>query len=117
MSVEYPLLGQIPGAPELEDAWIKAKLGEPGYLTGKDAEIAACDAATVPVVTCHAVMSVIDKMIALGQGAGLAGLSPRAQQGHRFAVARLAIDFVSGPGRLASALRTGLLRRVVAWAG
>ena len=33
-------LRDMPGAPELEDEWIKAKLGEPGYLAGKDAEVA-----------------------------------------------------------------------------
>jgi hypothetical protein len=44
-------LRDMPGAPDLEDAWIKAKLGEPGYLADKDAETAACDAMTVPVVT------------------------------------------------------------------
>jgi hypothetical protein len=102
-------LRDLPGASELEDAWIKAKLGEPGYLIGKDAEVAACDAMTVPVVTGQADMTVIDKIIALAQTAGAAGLSAAAWQAHRFAIARLAIDFVSGPSGLASALRTGLL--------
>ncbi len=60
----------MPGAAELEDAWLRARLGEPGdpgtaYLTGKDAEVAACDALTVPVVTGHGDMTVIDKIIAL----------------------------------------------------
>ena len=36
-------------------------------------------------------------------------LTPPALQAHRYAIARLAIDFVSGPSGLASALRTGLL--------
>jgi Domain of unknown function (DUF222) len=103
-------LRQIPGAAELEDAWLRARLGEPAdpgtaYLTGKDAEVAACDALTVPVVTGHADMTVIDKIIALGSGAP----SGQARQAHRYAIARLAVDFVSGPGGLASALRTGLL--------
>ena len=44
-------LRQLPGAADLEDAWLRARLGEDGYLTGKDAEAAACDALTVPVVT------------------------------------------------------------------
>jgi HNH endonuclease len=102
-------LRDMPGAPELEDAWIKAKLGEPEYLAGKDAEVAACDAMAVPVVTGHADMAVIDKIIALARAAGPADLSSSAWQVHRFAIARLAIDFVSGPGGLASALRTGLM--------
>src|SRR5580693_9459736 len=49
----------------IEQAWINAARGEPGYLTGKDAEAAACDALTVPVVTGHADMQVIDKIIEL----------------------------------------------------
>ncbi len=119
-----------PGASEVEDAWIRARLGEDGYLTGKDAETAACDALTVPVVTGHADMTVIDKMICLalsaaghqhpGGGhadhagaqdgaAGLRMMSPAARDALRHAIARLAIDFVSGPDGIAAALRTGLL--------
>ncbi len=106
-------LRQMPGAAELEDAWLRARLGEgtdaaTAYLTGKDAEVAACDALTVPVVTGHADMTVIDKIIALS-AAGPLPLSAEARQAHRYAIARLAVDFVSGPGGLASALRTGLL--------
>jgi hypothetical protein len=108
-------LRQLPGAADLEDAWLRARLGEPGdpgtaYLTGEDAEVAACDALSVPVVTGHADMSVIDKIIALAAASpDPAQMSPQARQAHRHAVARLAVDFVSGPGGLASALRTGLL--------
>ena len=106
-------LRQLPGAADLEDAWLRARLGEgadPGtaYLTGTDAEVAACDALTVPVVTGHGDMAVIDKIIALAS-AGPPPLTSEARQAHRYAIARLAIDFVSGPGGLASALRTGLL--------
>lgn len=41
-------LRQMPGAADLEDAWLRARLGEPAdpgtaYLTGKDAAAAACD--------------------------------------------------------------------------
>jgi hypothetical protein len=126
--VQIPIsqLRDMPGAGDLEDQWLRARLGEgqdgPGYLDGKDAEVAACDALTVPVVTGRADMSVIDKLIALahatccGQhcqaGAGTApALSPAAWQAHRYAIARLAIDFGSGPGGIAAALRTGLLGR------
>jgi len=38
-----------------------------------------------------------------------AGLSPQAHAALRHAIARLAVDFLSGPGGLASALRTSLL--------
>jgi len=107
-------LRDLPGASELEDAWIRAKLGEPGYLAGQDAEVAACDSMMVPVVTGHADMTVIDKIIDLvlaahAPDARRQPMSPGAWQAHRYAIARLAVDFVSGPGGLASALRTGLL--------
>jgi hypothetical protein len=62
-------LRQMPGARDLEDAWIRARLGEDGYLTGTDAEAAACDAQTVPVVTGTMDPSVIDKMIQLARTA------------------------------------------------
>jgi hypothetical protein len=108
-------LRQMPGAAELEDAWLQARLGEdtdPGtaYLTGPDAETAACDALTVPVVTGHGDMSVIDKIIALASASQDPNqMSPQARQAHRYSIARLAVDFVSGAGGLAAALRTGLL--------
>jgi hypothetical protein len=112
--VHVPLsqLRQLPGAADLEDAWLRARLGEPAdpgtaYLTGKDAEVAACDALTVPVVTGHADMSVIDKIIALALACSGHPTGPRTET--RYAIARLALDFVSGPHGLASALRTGLL--------
>jgi hypothetical protein len=147
-TVHIPInqLRKMPGAADLEDAWLRARLGEPAdpgtaYLTGKDAEAAACDALTVPVVTGHADMSAIDKIIALalaGSGGtphcdiggpeestaatrppttgnwpnGTGPVRPgsgEAYQALRYAIARLALDFVSGPGGLASVLRTGLL--------
>lgn len=53
MIAHIPLsqLRRLPGAQDLEDACIRASLGEDGYLAGKDAGAAACDAQTVPVVT------------------------------------------------------------------
>jgi hypothetical protein len=62
-------LRQLPGAGDLEDAWIRARLGEDGYLTGKDAEAAACDAQAVPVVTGTMDPTVIDQMIDLARTA------------------------------------------------
>jgi hypothetical protein len=127
----------MPGARELEDAWIRARLGEDGYLTGKDAEATACDAQTVPVVTGTVDGTVIDKMIDLARTAAEAGgpdnVSPatgadRADQDRaardrdrstdpssqawralRYSMARLAIDLVSGPAGVAAILRQGLL--------
>jgi len=134
-------LRQMPGGSGLEDAWIRSRLpGEDGYLTGKDAEAAACDAMIVPVVTGRADLTVVDKMIALalsaidgghraGQviggdrasGSEVSGggdatdrvrsraMSPQAWRALRYAIARLAIDLVSGPAGLAAVLRAGLL--------
>jgi len=111
-------LREMPGAAGLEDAWIRARLGEDGYLAGKDAEAAACDAQTVPVVTGTMDPSVIDQMIDLAQAAAQAaaearspGLSPEAWRALRHAMARLAIDLVSGPAGVAAILRRGLLDR------
>src|SRR5215469_17048807 len=109
-------LRQQPGAPELEQAWLNARLGEPGYLTGKDAEAAACDATIVPVVTGHADMTVVDKIIELALAAGdkpvkLRPMSRDARDSLRYAIARLAMDFLSGPNGLAGFLRTTLFAR------
>jgi Domain of unknown function (DUF222) len=155
--IPFRELRQHPEAPEQEEAWLRGKAGEPGYLTGKDAEAAACDAVAEPVVTGHADMRVVDKIIALALAAagitlsgtdtgqadsdasdyddagpddshhswGIAGGGPRAasrarlrarerftpdtMRALRYAIARLAIDFVSGPAGLAGWLRTTLL--------
>jgi uncharacterized protein DUF222/HNH endonuclease len=132
--IHIPLsqLRQLPGAQELEDAWIRARLGEEGYLAGQDAETAACDAQTVPVVTGAMDPGVIDQMIDLARtaaeadsrdaraagratasnepGAARSGaLSPEAWRALRYAMARLAVDLVSGPAGIAAVLRQGLL--------
>jgi hypothetical protein len=131
--VHIPLsqLRQLPGAVGLEDAWIRARLGEDGYLTGDAAEAAACDAQSVPVVTGTVDPPVIDKIIGLAHAAGSrppspgtrvgseprpAGAmsgppSPAARQALRHAIVRLAIDLVSGPSGVAAALRQGLLEK------
>ncbi len=141
VSVHIPLsqLRRMDGASAVEEAWLNARLGEPGYLTGKDAETAACDALSTPVVTGHADLTVIDTMIAValayahnavnpaGHGADTGGvdtggggrdayhdrpatLSPEAYAALRHTMGRLAIDFVSGPSGIAGLLRTGLLQ-------
>jgi hypothetical protein len=175
--IPFPQLRQHPDAPAAEEVWLRGAAGEPGYLTGKDAEAAACDAVGVPVVTGHADMRVVDKIIALalaaagltldgtdpdqaaddgvsdpdstspidgdhddagsqdnagdsGRSWGIAGgprgadaaraasrarlrardrFTPDAMQALRYAIARLAIDFVSGPAGIAGWLRTTLL--------
>ena len=150
--IHIPLsrLRQLPGAQDLEDAWIRARAGQDGYLSGTDAETAACDAQAVPVVTGTMDPDVIDKMISLARTAGEAGepyapagneddvtagdgaaegaarttatpgrpvpvrsgaLSPEAWHALRYAMARLAIDLVSGPAGVAAILRQGLLEK------
>jgi hypothetical protein len=151
-------LRAMPGAAGLEDVWIRALLGEGGYLTGADAEAAACDAMIVPVVAGTMDASALDRMIDLVLGAfghhrpaqpqpspdraahrdqidrlgmdaasafaasspsatsafsagrpGPEQMSPQAWQALRYALARLAVDLVSGPAGVASILRRGML--------
>jgi len=107
------------GASTIEEAWLAGMADEHGYLTGKDAEVIACDALIVPVVTGHPDLDVVDEMIVLvAQHLGVdpdasdsrsMPLTPQSWQALRYAIARLAIDLVSGPGGLASVLRRGLL--------
>jgi hypothetical protein len=136
---------ELDGAGTLTDAFLAAAAGLPGYLAGKDAEVAACDAIVSPVVTGNPDVSIVDQMIEVmldfldeagsggstGPGSDPHGsttsdsagperpatalrerckaLPPEAWQALRDAVARLAVDLVSGRGGLASALRQGLL--------
>lgn len=95
--VHMPLsaLRELAGAAGIEDTWIRARLGEDGYLTGQDAETASCDAQTVPVVTGNMDPPAVDKMIGLAQGCSQP-LSPEAWQALRYAMMRLAVDLVSG---------------------
>ena len=131
--VHIPLsqLRAMPGAGDIEDAWIKARLGEDGYLTGPGAQAAACDAQAVPVVTGTFDPDVIGQIIGLARTAAETdnpqthpastagspasahsappGPAPQPRQALRHAIARLAIDLVSGPAGIAAALRQDLL--------
>jgi Domain of unknown function (DUF222) len=125
------LLG-MDGASVIEDTWLRARAGQHGYLSGKDAEAIACDARIVPIVTGSPDWALIGEMITLVADAyahaadarhGLPAhpgqparpqppplpLPPGQWQDLQYALARLAINFVSGPGAVASALRRGLL--------
>ncbi len=112
--------------------------GRPGWLTGTEAQAAACDATMVPVVTGHvdpdALGQLTDAFMAAhalahpGSPAPTCGcrcggctcparppLRPASEEGKgggRERLARallgLAVDALSGPGGLAAALRTGL---------
>jgi len=127
-------LREMPGGTAIEQAWLAAVAGEPGYLAGTNAETAACDALISPVVVGHPDLSLADQMIevlldfleaAVGSLPGGSqdpatawgstarerskALPPQAWQALRYAIAKLAVDLVSGPGQLASILRQGLL--------
>jgi hypothetical protein len=131
VDVQIPLsaLRGMDGASAVEEAWLRARAGQRGYLAGKDAEVIACDALIVPVVTGSPDWNVIGQIITLvsdyhgrcghderpGQPGEPArplwveSLPPQAQEALLHGLARLAIDFVSGPGGIASALRRTLL--------
>jgi hypothetical protein len=95
------------------------------WLTGPAARGAACDALTVPVVTGTVNPAILDRLVGLcldlaGHGHGRcqaaapgpgtdAGLTEHARAMLQRAIIGAAADLVSGPGGLASALRTGLL--------
>lgn len=134
--IPFGELVNLPGAGQLTEAWLRGKAGESGWLLGKDAEVAACDALIVPIVTAAPEWTVIAEMIelvagALGQHGPRGGapdepgrpsgdpigspaacpqalLSPDEWRALLYAVGKLAIEFVSGPGAIASLLRTGL---------
>jgi hypothetical protein len=142
VDVAIPLsaLRGMDGASLIEEAWLRARAGQRGYLAGQDAEAIACDALIVPVVTGSPDWAVIAQMITLvtgcraqaradGGGPGNPAGQParpgqpgdpgepdwphslpaEEQQALLYAMARLAIDFASGPGGIASALRRTLL--------
>ena len=145
VDVTIPLSGLLAmdGASVIEDTWLRARAGEHGYLSGRDAEAIACDALIVPLVTGAPDWALIGQMITLVADAyahaadarhglpappgrparpgrpqpqpqpqpqpPLLPLPPEQWQDLQYALARLAIQFVSGPGAVASALRRGLL--------
>jgi len=53
VDVTIPLsaLRGMDGAAGVEEAWLRARAGQHGYLEGADAEAVACDALLVPIVT------------------------------------------------------------------
>jgi Domain of unknown function (DUF222)/HNH endonuclease len=55
-------LRDLPGASAAEAAWAAAKTGQPGWLTGPEAEAAACDASVVPIVTGHIDGAALDEL-------------------------------------------------------
>ena len=130
--IPFSQLHDTDGAGVLEEAWLRAKCGEHGWLLGDDARAAACDALIVPIVTAAPDWPVVTEMVSLvldafgehgwhrtAHGDTTQGcdatpgspspLPPEAWQALLYAMGKLAIKFVSGPGAIASVLRTGLL--------
>ncbi len=136
-------LRDMPGAAAAERAWVRARTGarpgdrpgdrpggrgsgpgRPGWLTGAEAQAAACDATMVPVVTGHVDWAALGEltsafMAAHGLSAGgcrcggctcpaRRPLTTPARRRLARALLGLAIDAVSGPSGLAAALRANL---------
>ena len=129
--ISFTDLAGMPGAGPLTEAWLTGKLSEPGWLVGAASEAVACDALISPIVTATPDWGVAEELIHLvidalgrhgahaptGTGGGEEGdgrppapLPAEVWTALLDAVGRLAIKFVSGPGSIASLLRTGLLR-------
>ena len=116
----------------MEAAWAAARAAQPGWLTGPEAEAAACDATVIPLVTGHVDWAALDRFTAAylttRSGRGAPGgqatcgcacggctcparrpLSPQTLERLRATMLRLAADVLSGPGGLASWLRQSQL--------
>ena len=114
------------GGSALEQQWIAAQAGQPGWLTGAAAEAAACDALIAPVVVGAVDWQALDQMTELWLDAhGLSRhrepcgcrcggctcppptpLTDKQKAELRRALLDLAADAMSGPGGLAAYLRT-----------
>src|SRR5262249_51644798 len=66
--VHMPLgqLRGLPGGSAAEGTWAAARASQPGWVTGPDAEAAACDATVVPVVTGHVDWTALDRLLDAG---------------------------------------------------
>ena len=132
--VDLATLRGLPGGPGLEAGWTAARAAaDPGsvYLTGADAEAAACDATITPVVSGQIDWTALDQLTTLfvkahgrdqdhhrdQDAAGQTGrrapqpatgsyrISPARRQRLRDTLLQLSITLLSGPGGLASCLR------------
>jgi Domain of unknown function (DUF222) len=116
------------GASAAEAAWAAARASQPGWLTGPDAEAAACDATVVPIVTGHVDWAALDRLTGVylayrgrrpdgSAGCTCGGCTCGARQPLpaetlarlRRTMLHLAADVMSGPAGLASWLRTSQL--------
>jgi hypothetical protein len=55
-------LRDLPGASPAEAAWAAARVSQPGWVSGPEAEAAACDASVVPMVTGHLDPAALDRL-------------------------------------------------------
>ena len=55
-------LRDLPGASAAEAAWAAARVSQPGWLSGPEAEAAACDATVVPIVTGQVDWTALDRL-------------------------------------------------------
>ena len=115
-------LRDLPGASAAEAAWAAGRAHQPGWLTGPEADAAACDATMVPVVTGHVDLAALEHLTEVFlAGHALPATSPAQPVGPtreplsrqsrlrlRNALLALAADALSGPGGLAARLRAGL---------
>lgn len=103
--VSLAQLRALPGAAQAENAWIAARAGHPGWLTGPEADTAACDSALTTVVVGHFDTAALDRLTALfltlhgqagGHAPGWAGLSSQ-EPGGRPAAACAGAEGAEGP--------------------
>lgn len=124
-------LRDLPGASDVEAAWRSAAAREHGWLTGPDADAAACDATLAPVVTGHVDQAALDRLVEVflashgmtsSDGVRRCGcqcggcdcptrtpLSAQTLARLRGSLLAMAADVLSGPGGLASWLRESQL--------
>ena len=114
-----------PGASAAEAAWAAARAVQPGWLAGPEADASGCDSTVVPIVTGHIDWAALDHLTDVylaSKGLRPGGhpvrmhlrrtrpartpLSPATRTRLRQTMLRLAADAMSGPGGLASWLRT-----------
>jgi hypothetical protein len=103
-------LRNLPGASGAEAVWAAGRAHRQCWLSGPEAEAAACDASLVPIVTGHVDPAAPDRLTEMFPGGGPARdpLSRVSRLRLRSALLALAADALSGPGGLAARLRAGL---------
>ena len=125
--VDLAELNGLPGASELEAGWSTARAaaaGIPGsvYLTGPEAEAAACDAALTPIVSGQLDWAVLDQLTDLflatishrkdpyrSADGQFPELSEQTRERLQDTLLHWSIDLLSGPAGIASFWRRRLL--------